>query len=120
MVTGTTDNGGCKLLEHVCKDGPAIGWAQSIAAYAPPAAARWRIGDLRKTARGASSPAKPALHIPELSIVSAVHQVCVAPAGLSQGCGGSSKSWVMPMPTAPPRQGWLKLDIGGYELTHCR
>ena len=28
------------------------------------------IADLRKTARGASSPAKPALHIPELDLVS--------------------------------------------------
>jgi hypothetical protein len=32
-----------------------------------------RDEDLRKTARGASSPAKPALHIPELPIVSSVH-----------------------------------------------
>jgi hypothetical protein len=49
-----------------------------------------------------------------------VHQVCLAHAGLSQGWCGLSTSWAMPMPTAPPRQGWQELDIGGYELTHCR
>jgi hypothetical protein len=81
MVTGTTDNGGCRLSGHVREDGPATGRAQCIAAYAPPAAARWRVGDLRKTARGASSPAKPALHIPELSIVSA------CPSGMPRSCG---------------------------------
>ena len=39
------------------------------------------LRNLRKTARGASSPAKPALHIPELSIVSS------HPSGLHLSCG---------------------------------
>jgi hypothetical protein len=36
------------------------------------------FGDLRKTARGASSPAKPALHIPELALVSTCPRYCHA------------------------------------------
>jgi hypothetical protein len=39
------------------------------------------LRNLRKTARGASSPAKPALHIPELSIVSS------HPSGIHRSCG---------------------------------
>lgn len=88
MVTGTTDNGGCMLSEEGSQ-----GWAACRASRRArlradadaAAAARWRVGDLRKTARGASSPAKPALHIPELSIVSSypssVHHSRVPVAG---------------------------------------
>lgn len=37
-----------------------------MSAFPPRASSSWFYHHLRKTARGASSPAKPALHIPEL------------------------------------------------------
>ena len=51
MVTGSADNGSWEG----CQRG-MLGWAEQVSS------------DLRKTALGASSPAKPALHIPELAI----------------------------------------------------
>lgn len=56
MVTGATDNGSCK---DVRIDVVVRCWPETSLCYGGRA-------DLRKTARGASSPAKPALHIPEL------------------------------------------------------
>jgi hypothetical protein len=63
MVARSADNGSC---EAVSKGSREAREARRRRSQAGEAEGR----HLRKTARGASSPAKPALHIPELSIVS--------------------------------------------------
>lgn len=82
-------------------------------------ATRRELGYLRKTARGASSPAKPALHIPELEIVSSspFHSYTwrAAVEGLLQLC----EAWARAVRIAPPQQGWQVFELGD-QLTHCR
>lgn len=72
MVTGSTDNGGYLAVLAKCQA------KRAVAARKRPTAPKRialagscvgkgaEVGYSRKTARGASSPAKPALHIPEL------------------------------------------------------
>src|SRR5690242_8413939 len=77
-------------------------------------------GDLRKTARGASSPAKPALHIPELSIVS------VCPSNVHRSRGPvAGRMWLVDVvgdadAGSPSTTGMAGVRCRGYDLTHCR
>jgi hypothetical protein len=73
-------------------------------------------GNLRKTARGASSPAKPALHIPELSSVSDCPSHFVPGRLPCEGCCGSLGAWAEQEQTTPPWQGWQQLGAGGTSL----
>ncbi|KAH8631997.1 Actin,gamma [Alternaria alternata] len=93
MVTRSADDGSCELSESALESRLMQPWLIRR---------RWRY--LRKTARGASSPAKPALHIPELSTVSSSSfHLCP----LARCCGrvrrGSDKARAR---IAPPQQGW--------------
>jgi len=67
MVTRSADDGSCRLLAIASYKAPEASNGRS---RVQPQLARRVSRYLRKTARGASSPAKPALHIPELPIVS--------------------------------------------------
>lgn len=75
MVTGATDDGGYgSESETVISGGAEASHRQQKSARVGPTlghkacklATGAKVGYSRKTARGASSPAKPALHIPEL------------------------------------------------------
>lgn len=69
MMAGTTDNGGCGKLELKFNFGPRRKVAVGATDARQAEEEREGLGGyLRKTARGASSPAKPALHIPDLII----------------------------------------------------
>ena len=67
MVTGATDNGSWRIALVLCRllTGPQSPYRQ---VWAIRSLGSESGVDLRKTARGASSPAKPALHIPELEV----------------------------------------------------
>jgi hypothetical protein len=67
VMARSADNGGCDNVRKIISTGLGAG-EQGIRCCFSPRGGWWI--DLRKTARGASSPAKPALHIPELAIVS--------------------------------------------------
>lgn len=72
MVTGTTDDGSYRKKVSTSVPATAVEALHPPTAPRKSIAVRWRklsggeVGYSRKTARGASSPAKPALHIPEL------------------------------------------------------
>ncbi len=71
MVTGTTDNGSCDSELAAAqilgaKYRQPSGAIRPLGQKACKLAIGAKVGYSRKTARGASSPAKPALHIPEL------------------------------------------------------
>jgi hypothetical protein len=76
----------------------------------------WLREDLRKTARGASSPAKPALHIPELSIVSSCPLQFLADRAAAEKLG---RLCVGAGAGSPSTAGMAGVAIRG-ELTHCR
>jgi hypothetical protein len=67
VMARSADNGGCNIVRKGIPGALEVG-EERIRCDFRPRGGCWE--DLRKTARGASSPAKPALHIPELGIVS--------------------------------------------------
>jgi hypothetical protein len=77
-------------------------------------------GYSRKTARGASSPAKPALHIPELAKVSSspsYQSRAALPSVVLQLVGGAGADAANA--DNPTAAGMAMSKIGGL-LTHCR
>ena len=129
MMTGTTDNGSWskkldgalerRFLEIPQSQQPAeaVGLANAAART------RERGGEnLRKTARGASSPAKPALHIPELGYRSQLRcspRACLVLLRAERGCGSKSRRITT---TAASGGGAVRRGRGeGRDhLTHCR
>lgn len=95
MVAGSADNGGCQPSVAVYRDAaPAV--CVTAAAGA---------GHSRKTARGASSPAKPALHIPELGTVSSSPSHQHAALAAVEG-GGAARQGRGRSQCDTPQQGW--------------
>jgi hypothetical protein len=88
-MTGSADNGSCAIVSFTSHSSNTT--AVGMIATADSSTATGRV-HLRKTALGASSPAKPALHIPEL--------VTVSSSSSSHCTDSSAWSWVFRLAAA--------------------
>jgi hypothetical protein len=73
--------------------------------------------DLRKTALGASSPAKPALHIPELAFSQFMFSVGVPVVAAAQPKDVGQHCWYDVVGLSGPAG---RMDLGERMLTHCQ